>query len=129
MQSCGIAGARKCAENSQPCLSTTISTTCLSSMKYPKKCQLAIRATPTMHDAREMNTILVSSIHALFGDFRGENYVVGLKVEKATDTDHSFTIECPGESAAAVRSALSMVTPPGYLSNVIYRFDVVRITS
>lgn len=108
---------------------TTKTTKKLVIMKHPGKCQLAIRAAPTMHDAREMNTILVSSIHALFGDFRGENYSYGLKVEKATNTDYSFDIECPEKSVGAVRSALSIVTPPGYLSNTIYRFDVVHIAS
>lgn len=98
-------------------------------MKLEEKCQLAITATPKMRDAREMNTILVSSIHALFGDFRGENYSYGVKVEQATNTDFSFTIECPRDSVAAVRSALSMVTPPGYLSHSVYRFDVVQISS
>jgi RNase P/RNase MRP subunit POP5 len=90
------------------------------------KCHLEIQVTPTIHDARELNTILVSSIRALFGEL--EHYSCDLKVKRAVSEEkYSFVVECPSDSVAAVRSALSVVTPPPYLSSTIYRFDVLSV--
>lgn len=81
-----------------------------------------------MHDARELNTIIMSSIYALFGDAQGENYCYGLKVENDPKSPSSFVLQCPEESVAYIRSALVMVTPPNYLSSIVYRFDVLDIS-
>lgn len=91
-------------------------------------CHLEILATPEMHDAREVNTILTSSLHSLFGDFDGEHHACQTVVKNST-APSTFHVECPKESMAAVRAALSMVTPPPYLYGTIYRFDVKKVTS
>jgi hypothetical protein len=102
----------------------------LSSLKMNKDtkdatCELAIQATPTIQDARELNTILVSSIRALFGEL--EPYSCQVKVKKSEKESDEFVVECPSDSVAAVRSALSMTTPPAYLNSTIYRLDVLRV--
>lgn len=93
-------------------------------------CQLEILAAPEMHDAREVHTILATSLHALFGDFGGEHHACQAVVKKSTpETRSTFQIQCPKESVEAVRAALSMVTPPPYLYGTVYRFDVKKVTS
>jgi RNase P/RNase MRP subunit POP5 len=87
-------------------------------------CQLAIRVAPVLEDAREVNTILTSSLRALFGELEPHSCTV--RVKKSA-SEASFFIDCPMDSVAAVRSALSMVTPPAYLSSTIYRFDVINL--
>ncbi|CAJ1898988.1 unnamed protein product [Cylindrotheca closterium] len=92
-------------------------------------CRLEILAAPEMHDAREVNTILTASLHALFGDFDGEHHACQAVVKNSTGCAPStFHVECPKESMAAVRAALSMVTPPPYLYGTVYRFDVTKVT-
>ena len=82
-----------------------------------------------MQDAREMQTILVNSINSLFGEFYGANHAFDLKVKEAGDEQsHTFTIQCPERALASVRASLSMVTPPGYLSSTLYRFDVMSVS-
>jgi RNase P/RNase MRP subunit POP5 len=97
--------------------------------KHAKKCQLIVQTDPKIKDPRELNTILVSSIRSLFGEF--EHHSSGMKVVQNDDdsetTDDSFIIECPPESLSAIRSALTMVTPPLYLDSKIFRFDVVEV--
>lgn len=93
-------------------------------------CQLEILASPEMHDAREVNTILASSLHALFGDFDGEHHACQAVVTNSTvRAPSTFVVQCPKDSLAAVRAALTMVTPPPYLSGTVYRFDVKKVTS
>jgi hypothetical protein len=104
-------------------------TTAMTKNKTPETCQLLIKALPPMHDARELHTIITSSIHALFGEFQGENHCYDLKVREAEPKrSSSFIAECPESSVAAIRSALSMVTPPSYLSSTIYRFDITSVS-
>lgn len=91
------------------------------------RCELEVQATPTLHDASELSTILISSIRALFGEL--EHYSCNMKVKKVASENHSFVVECPGDSVAAIRSALCMVTPPPYLNSTIYRFDVLKLKS
>lgn len=93
-------------------------------------CQMEILAAPEMHDAREVNTILTSSLHALFGDFDGEYHACQSVVTNSKSRAPStFVVECPKESMTAVRAALTMVTPPPYLAGTVYRFDVKKVTS
>ena len=95
-----------------------------------RKCQLEIQATPEMHDARELKTILNASLNALFGDFDGEYHGCQAVVTKSKgQTPSMFLVECPQESMAAVRAAFSMVTTPPYLLGTVYRFDIINITS
>ena len=94
--------------------------------RMSERCQLEISESPKIGDARELKTILISSVRALFGEL--ESFSYGLKVRK-TDVggQQSFIVECSRESVPAIRSALSMVTPPPYLAGKIYRFDVVGV--
>mmetsp|Transcript_29452 Transcript_29452/g.70807 ORF Transcript_29452/g.70807 Transcript_29452/m.70807 type:complete len:128 (+) Transcript_29452:21-404(+) len=93
-------------------------------------CRLEILAAPEMNDAREVNTILTASLHALFGDFDGEHHACQAVVTNSTaQTPSTFHIECPKESMSAVRAALSMVTPPPYLYGTVYRFDVKKVVT
>lgn len=86
-----------------------------------------MKESPTIQDPRELQTIMISSIRALFGDL--EHYSYDLEIKKAApEDDFSFVVECPSDSVGAVRSALSMVTPPPYLDSNIYRFDVLGLT-
>ena len=80
-----------------------------------------------------MQTILLFSLRSLWGDL--EPYSCALRIKKAPD-NHELTsgrntglliVECPMEDVQAVRAALTLVTPPPYLEETIYQFDVVDI--
>ena len=90
--------------------------------------RLGVRCSPFMdvNSASEFNTILISSIRALFGELTPHSF--GLKVAANTQQgDYQFVVECQKESTEAVRASLTMVTAPTFLQSTIYRFDVVRI--
>jgi RNase P/RNase MRP subunit POP5 len=78
-----------------------------------------------VEDPRELTTILQFSIRSLFGDLESHSYAV--QITKATEVG-KFIVSCSRSSVKAVRSALTMVTPPPYLESNIYRFDVVSVT-
>lgn len=82
-----------------------------------------MRSEPALDDARELETIVVTSLRALFGEW--EPHSCQIKV-KRTDLAQ-YHVECPESSLGAVRCALAMVSPPAYLASPIYRFDVIQI--
>ena len=86
---------------------------------------LLVRAEPSLDDAREVETILVTSLRALFGEW--EHHSCRIKVTR--DDDRMFRVECLPTSVAAVRAAFTMVTPPAYLDSILFRFDVVEVQS
>lgn len=80
-----------------------------------------------------MQTILRFSLRDLWGDL--EPYSCDVKIKKAP-ADQGLNvgknyglliIECPSSSVDNVRAALTLVTPPPYLQETIYQFDVVDI--
>ena len=107
---------------------------------------LFVEAKPPIKDPREFLTILTSSLRSLFGELEYHSCQLQVVIRKgnvvlvegndrgsgsATAEPSSkmmvMTVTCPTESVAAVRAALTMVTPPPYLSDSVYRFDVVKV--
>ncbi|KAG7348698.1 hypothetical protein IV203_011295 [Nitzschia inconspicua] len=94
---------------------------------------LGVTCSPKLHDPSEVMTILTTSLKALFGEL--ESYSFGMKVYKHkhnnnnnnnnNDDDDDFVIECPLESADAIRAALTMPKLPPFLEegSVYYCFD------
>lgn len=80
-----------------------------------------VQSEPKVEDPREMKTILIFSLRSLWGDLEPHSYSVTVKKE-----GDLMRITCASESLDAVRSAITMVTPPPYLETTIYRFDVVE---
>ncbi|KAG7348736.1 Rpp14/Pop5 family protein [Nitzschia inconspicua] len=88
---------------------------------------LGVTCSPKLHDPSEVMTILTTSLKALFGEL--ESYSFGMKVYKHKHNNNNnsddFVIECPLESADAIRAALTMPTLPPFLQegSVYYCFD------
>ena len=96
-------------------------------MKRSKGAQCAklwVESTPLIHDARELQTILTTSLRALWGQL--ERYSATVQVESAID-DKLQCVQCPAVHVPQVQAALTLVTPPPYLEDTLYRFDVVKI--
>ena len=115
------------------------------------ECKLLVQTAPKINDPRELETILISSIRSLFGEL--EHHSCGISVVPYSENDDNlpnhveetslktsidrndsssssssmFIIHCHSDSLGAIRSALTMVTPPPYLSSKLFRFDVVRV--
>ena len=83
---------------------------------------LWVTSEPTVTDPREMATILTSSLRSLFGESEPHSCLVQVEPDNG-----SMRISCPRESTPYIRSALTMVTPPPYLLDNLYRFDVVKV--
>lgn len=93
---------------------------------------LLVRTEPVITDPREMQTIVLFSLRALWGTL--EPHSCQLSVSSADDKNRDskkgmMRVKCRAESTAAVRAALTLVTPPPYLESTIYRFDVVSVES
>lgn len=97
---------------------------------------LIVRSLPVIDDPKELHTILVFSLRHLWGDL--ESHSCDLKVRKhcttTNETDASplqpetlLAVQCRSESVSAVRAALTFVTPPSYLNDTLYRFDVLDV--
>lgn len=96
-----------------------------------------VRTYPKIADVSEMRTILLFSLRSLWGDL--ESYSFNIAITKPSidcKNEISFLegkniglliVECPKESVKAVRAALTLVTPPPYLEENIYQFDVVHL--
>ncbi|CAB9512841.1 expressed unknown protein [Seminavis robusta] len=78
---------------------------------------------PPVTDPREMQTILTFSLRDLFGDFEPHSCLI----EVSKGTENLIEIKCPTDSAKEIQAALTMVTPPPYMENTQYRFDVVNV--
>lgn len=81
-----------------------------------------MKSEPHVDDPKELQTILLFSLKSLWGDL--EPHSCMLQVEKKGTV---LVVRCPSESVAAVRAALTLVTPPPYLESTLYRFDVAEI--
>ena len=95
--------------------------------------RLWVRTFPRIDDPAEMTTILLFSLRGLWGDL--EPYSSAVVVKKAPD-HHGLSlgkntglliVECPLTQVQAVRAALTLVTPPPYLAETIFQFDVVDV--
>jgi RNase P/RNase MRP subunit POP5 len=72
-----------------------------------------------------MTTILTFSLRDLFGDF--ESHSCATQVTKEEEGDGVMIINCPSKSIKEIRAALTLVTPPPYMVDKQYRFDVLDV--
>jgi len=95
---------------------------------------LWVRTLPRIDDVGEMKTILLFSLRSLWGDL--EPYSCDIVVRKAPqdhplNAEHSksgvLIVECPSTSSKQVRAALTLVSPPPYLEDTLFQFDVIDI--
>ncbi len=82
---------------------------------------LKVQTQPALNDARELETIIVTSLRALFGEWEPHSCQVKVKSKEVG----LFHVECSHHSVGAVRAALTMITTPAYLDATIFRFDVM----
>ena len=100
---------------------------------------VTVRTEPRIDDPREMETILLFSLRGLFGELEHYSWrikSITKKQQQPNDDSNNnnnktipseIIIECPYECVGAVRSALTLPTPPPYLSSTNYCFDVIDI--
>jgi RNase P/RNase MRP subunit POP5 len=93
----------------------------------PPRSFLLVQSTPVVSDPREFETIVTFSLRSLFGDL--EPHSCGVKVTNADDGNNNLiSVDCPPDSVASIRSALTMPTFPPYMDILIpHRFDIVKI--
>mmetsp|Transcript_3951 Transcript_3951/g.7296 ORF Transcript_3951/g.7296 Transcript_3951/m.7296 type:complete len:110 (-) Transcript_3951:1542-1871(-) len=84
---------------------------------------ILIEAKPVISDPRELSTIIRSSLKSLFGET--ESHGCFVEVPEA-DRSHCI-IKCLASSVEATRAALTFPSPPPYLQEMHYRFDVLAI--
>lgn len=97
---------------------------------------LWISSKPLIKDPRELQTILTTSLRALWGNW--ESYSTQIRVESAQGNDDGdndyepdnppmLLVTCPAEYAPKIQAALALVTPPPYLEETLYCLDVVKM--
>ena len=94
-----------------------------------RRAEIIVDTTPRIRDARELQTILITSLRALWGNL--ERYsatvrVVGVKGDNDEDDDE-LCVTCPEAHVPEIQAALTCVTLPPYLQDTLYRLDVVRM--
>ena len=75
-----------------------------------------------------METILRFSLRGLWGDlepFSGD-VVVRHPVQSGKERG-LLLVECPSKTVNQVRAALTFVSPPPYMEDTVFQFDVVDI--
>lgn len=95
---------------------------------------LWVRTFPRIDDVGEMKTILLFSLRGLWGNL--EPYSGEVIIRKPPE-DHPLNFEdsrcgilivdCPSTSAKQVRAALTLVSPPPYLDETVFQFDVIDV--
>ena len=70
-------------------------------------------------------TILTCSLKSLWGDLEPHSCMI--QVIKDETKQGLLVVRCRTDSMAAVRAALTLVTPPPYLESTLYRFDVIEV--
>ena len=87
---------------------------------------LWVRTTPRIEDPAEMKTILLFSLRSLWGEVEPFSSAVAVRhdVEKSRGL---LVIECPSAAVNQVRAALTLVSPPPYLEDTFFQFDVIDI--
>lgn len=91
---------------------------------------LWISSKPLIKDPRELQTILTTSLRALWGNW--ESYSTQLRVQSAQSRDNDnnpplLLVTCLAEHAPQIQAALALVTPPPYLEETLYCLDVVKM--
>ena len=87
---------------------------------------MIVDTTPKIRDARELQTILTTSLRALWGNL--ERYSASLQVALvSSDDDDKLCVTCPEAHVSQVQAALTCVTLPPYLQDTLYRLDVVHM--
>lgn len=89
-----------------------------------RRAEMWVATTPLISDPRELQTILTTSLRALWGNL--ERCSGQMQVEAASDPG-LLCVSCEASDAPRVQAALTLVTPPPYLKDTLYRFDVVKI--
>lgn len=85
---------------------------------------MLIQAKPVVKDPRELLTIIKSSLKNLFGEAEPHGSFV-----EVLEANRSYcVIKCLESSVAATRAALTFPTPPPYLQETCYCFDVLKIS-
>ena len=87
---------------------------------------LTVHCQPSL-DYRELETILKTSLQAIFGDWEAHSCAVTVARGEGPYERSVCHVHCPSRSVAAIRCALSIVTAPAYLDSSIFRFDVVHV--
>lgn len=98
----------------------------MTTAKSQQWSSIVVQTKPVIHDPREMKTILTFSLRDLWGDLEPHSCMLDVQKD-ANKGSLLLQIKCPPDSVAAVRAALTMVTPPSYLRSTVYQFDVVDI--
>ena len=90
---------------------------------------MGVRCFPSMSvtSTSEFNSILISSIRALFGELESHSFGLKVTIADTQREDFQFVVECQKKSTDAIRASLTMVTPPTFLQSSIYRFDAVLL--
>ena len=84
---------------------------------------MLIEAKPVISDPRELSTIIRSSLKSLFGETEPHGYFV-----EVLEANRLYCImRCVLSSVEAVRAAMTFPSPPPYLQETHYRFDVLAI--
>jgi len=73
-------------------------------------------------DEKELFTIITVSLRSLFGACQPH-----CVVEIIDTKGRLAVVKCASSSLASVRASLTMPTPPPFMQNTIYRFDVLRV--
>ena len=89
--------------------------------KEEKRSLAAFRCKPVINDPKEFQTIMNSSLRALFGECCHVHSVTVKKIENDT-----VWIQCPHSCLPSIRSALTWPTPPSHLRDTMYRFDMLE---
>ena len=105
--------------------------------KRQRRARLWVTSSPVVQDPRELQTIVTTSCRALWGKLERHSGNIRVEADElshktasiANDdaTDMLLCVSCPADDAAQVQAALTLVTPPHYMEDTLYRFDVVKI--
>lgn len=102
-----------------------------------------VATTPPIQDPREMQTILTTSLRALWGNLEGYSSTLSVRTPESsgavllktsqsiatTDAKRNglLCVSCPAQDTAFIQAALTMITAPPYLEDTLYCFDVIDI--
>lgn len=93
-----------------------------------KSAVMTLRTDPPMTCPRELETVLVASLRALFGAW--EPYSARMTVTKLPNTNADFVIRCQnsGDTVDKIRVAATMVSTPAFMNSGVLRLDVVDVS-
>lgn len=108
---------------------------------YPMSNIIVRCVSPRLNDPKELYTLILFSLRHLFGDFESHSFGMivefcnidkELPLEQSFDKNQGdkqqyFSIRCSSESISAIRASLTIVTPPQFLEDKLYQFDVIKV--